>query len=357
MAKDDKTEAPTPKRRKESRKKGQMPKSADLNGAVVVLAGLIAISAMGPAVVNGAGSAMRYVFGLIAHSSQISTGAGLKGLFDVVLHTMLVTVGPIAGVCAGVGVLINVAQVGVHPSMKAIKPDIKRINPATGAKNVFGSRIIFETGKAITKVAVVGIVVAIALIPQLTTLGANVGTTPGALGKLASSSAISIGQRAAFAYLIIGIIDLVYQRRKFEKSLKMSKHEVKEEFKSHSSPPEIRAAQRRRQMQIARGRMMASVPQADVVVTNPTHYAAALSYDGTRPAPVLLAKGKGHIALQIRRIAEENGVPVMSDPPLARAVCASVEVGQMIPEELFAAVAQVLAFVYRIANRKRAAAA
>ncbi len=137
----------------------------------------------------------------------------------------------------------------------------------------------------------------------------------------------------------------------------MTKQEVKDEFKQHSLPPEVRAAQRRRQMQIARARMMAAVPQADVVVTNPTHYAVALSYDGTHPAPVLVAKGQGYVALQIRKIAEENDVAIVPDPPLARALHASVEIGQMIPEEMYAAVAQVLAFVYRIAGRRKAMAA
>ena len=136
----------------------------------------------------------------------------------------------------------------------------------------------------------------------------------------------------------------------------MSKQEVKDESKQYNSPPEVRAAIRRRQMQAARARMMAAVPQADVVVTNPTHYAVALSYDGTRPAPVVVAKGKGYVALQIRQIAEEHGVAIVPDPPLARALHASVELDQMIPEEFYAAVAQVLAFVYRIAGRRRVAA-
>jgi flagellar biosynthesis protein FlhB len=357
MAKDDKTEKATPKHKQESSKKGGAPKSADFNGALVVLAGLIAISSMGPSVVNSAGNAMRYAFALIAHPSEVSSAAGLHGLLQMLIQTILATVAPIAGVCLGVGLLVNIAQVGLRPRMTALKPDIKRISPAAGAKNVFGPRILFETGKAISKVAVVGVVAAIALAPQITNLGASIGTPPVALGHLIGSGGFSIALRAGLAYLMLGLIDIIYQRRKHAKSLRMSKQEIKDEFKQTSLPPEIRSAQRRRQMQLARARMMTSVPQADVVVTNPTHYAAALSYDGTRPAPVLLAKGQGYIALQIRRIAEENGVPVITDPPLARALHKSVEIGQMIPEELFAAVAQLLAFVYRIAGRKRAVVA
>ena len=356
MAKDEKTETPTPKKKKESRKKGQVAKSADLNGALVVLAGLIAVSATAPAVVHGIAGAMRDMFGRISHPGAVTSAAGLNGLFQTVVHTLLVTVAPIAGVCVTIGVLANVAQIGFRPSFGGLKPDIKKINPATGAKNLFGTRAVFELGKSLAKVAVVGTVAAIALVPQLTNLGASVGTTPAALGQLMGSNVTSVGERAALAYLLIGIVDLIYQKRKHLKQLKMTKQEVKEEFKQHSLPPEVKSALRRRQIQAARARMMAAVPQADVVVTNPTHYAAALSYDGTRPAPVLVAKGRGFVALQIRRIAEENGVAIVPDPPLARALHGSVELGQMIPEELYAAVAQVLAFVYRMAGRRRAAA-
>jgi flagellar biosynthetic protein FlhB len=151
---------------------------------------------------------------------------------------------------------------------------------------------------------------------------------------------------------LIGIADFIYQRWRHEKSMRMDKQEVKEEQKSFTSPPEVRAAIRRRQMAAARARMMADVPDADVVVTNPTHYAVALVYDGTKPAPEVLAKGQDLVAAQIRKVAAENGVPVISDPPLARALHANVEVGRQVPEELFAAVAQLLAFVYRVAKRK-----
>ncbi len=357
MPRDDRTEKATPKRRREARKKGQVAKSQDLGGAAVVFAGLIALTWIGPAVVTNIAGSMRDAFTHIAHSGDIATSAGLENLTMTVLRTLLASVGPLAGVCVAVGVIANVAQVGFRPSFTAIKPDFKRINPGSGAKNLFGSRLVFELGKAIAKVAVVAGVAAMALIPELTNLGASVGTSPGMLGKLMGASAIAIAQRAAIAYLLIGSIDFIYQRHRQEKQLKMTKQEVKDEFKQHSLPPEVRSAQRRRQMQIARARMMAAVPQADVVVTNPTHYAVALSYDGTKPAPVLIAKGQGYVALQIRKIAEENDVVIVPDPPLARALHASVEIGHMIPEEMYAAVAQVLAYVYKVAGRRKAMAA
>ncbi len=151
----------------------------------------------------------------------------------------------------------------------------------------------------------------------------------------------------------IGVADYLWQRRRVMRSLKMTKQEVKEESRQTELPSEVKGALRRRQIQASRARMMAAVPQADVVVTNPTHFAVALSYDGTRPAPVVVAKGQDLVAAQIRRIAEEHEVPVITDPPLARSLHAAVEIGQMIPAELYAAVAQVLAFVYRLANRRK----
>jgi flagellar biosynthesis protein FlhB len=356
MAKDDRTEKATPKRRQEARKKGQVARSVDFSGAIVMNVGLVVIGALAPTVFGAAASSMRNAFEQISHSGDMMTAAGLNSLFHAVMNTMLVTVAPVAGVCVAAGVAANVAQVGFKPSLSAAKPDVKRLNPASGFKNLFGTRVFFETGKNLAKVAVVGAIVAMTLIPQITHLGASIGTPPAALGKMMGSSIQGIAQRAAIAYLLIAIVDLIWQRKRHDKQLRMTKQEVKEEFKQHSLPPEVKSALRRRQLQAARARMMAAVPHADVVVTNPTHYAVALVYDGTRPAPVLVAKGQGYVALQIKRIAEEHGVAVVPDPPLARALHRTVEVDQMIPEEMYAAVAQVLAFVYRMAGRRKAQA-
>jgi flagellar biosynthesis protein FlhB len=356
MADPTKTEKATPKRRTEARKQGQVAKSIDPNGAVILAAGLVGIMFLGPKIVSEAATAMTSIFDQISNPSTASTAAGLHGLEQIAEHTILTTVAPLAGMCAAAAVIVNVAQVRFRPTAGAIKPNFKKISPITGAKNLFGPRMFFEGAKSLTKVAVVAAVVAIALLPDLTSLGASIDTTPIALGKTIASGAYGIAERAAAAYLLIGIVDLIYQKRKLEKSLKMSKQEVKDEAKQQNTPPEVRAAIRRRQIQAARARMMAAVPRADVVVTNPTHFAVALSYDGSHPAPVVVAKGQDLVAKQIRRIAEENKVPIVPDPPLARSLHASVEIGQMIPAELFAAVAQVLAFVYRMAGRRKAAA-
>ena len=354
MADADRTEKATPKRRKEARAKNRAPKSSDLNGSVVLIAGFIAVLAVGSTIVSSAASAMQSAFADIADpASSVGSQAGLNGLLAMTFHVLIVAVAPVALACMGAGVVANVAQVGWHPSFAQLKPTFSRINPIAGFKNLVGPRILFDTVKSLAKVAVVGIVVAMTLIPQLTGLAAGVGTPPGALGALVSSSVTAIVERAAAAYLLIGIADMVYQRHRYEKSLKMTRQEVKDEARQHSLPPEVRSAIRRRQVQAARARMMAAVPTADVVVTNPTHFAVALSYDGTKQAPEVVAKGQDHVAQQIRTIAEEHGVPVVSDPPLARALHSSVEVGQLVPEQLWQAVAQLLAFVYRLAGRRK----
>ena len=356
MADPSKTEKATGKRKGEARRQGNVAKSSDINGAVVLVAGFAGVMLIGPKVVSGTGDAMRAIFGQISHPGQATSAAGLHALMQIGLHTILSTVAPIAGMCLAAGVAINVVQVGWKPTTEPLKPKFSKLNPLTGFKNLFGPRMPFEGAKTIIKVLAVGAVVAMALIPQLTHLGASIGTTPAELGSSISSNVTSIAERAVAAYLLIAVIDIIWQRRRHAKGLKMTKQEVKEEAKQADLPPEVKGALRRRQIQAARARMMAAIPQADVVVTNPTHFAVALQYDGSHPAPVVVAKGQDLVAKQIRRIAEENNVPIVPDPPLARTLHKSVEIGQMIPAEMYAAVAQVLAFVYKMAGRRKAAA-
>lgn len=352
MARDDRTEKATPKHRKRAREKGQVARSPDLGGSVVLIAGIFAVSMMGSRIVSAGASSFREILRDIPHADQATTAAGLNGLMQSALATIALTVVPIAGTCMLVGVLAGVAQVGGIPHPQALKPDFRRINPATGLRNLLGPNLVFEALKAVAKVTVVGGVAALAILPGLTVLASYVGISPGALGGAFRQQAFGIAEHATFAYLAIGVLDYAWKRRRHERQLRMTKQEVKDEVRQYGVSAEVKAALRRRQMQAARARMMAAVPKADVVVANPTHYAVALRYDGSRTAPEVVAKGKDLIAAQIRRIAEEHDVPVVADPPLARALHSSVEIGQVIPQELYAAVAGVLAFVYRMAGRR-----
>jgi flagellar biosynthetic protein FlhB len=347
----DKTEKATPKRRMEARRKGQVAKSQDLTGAIVLLASLTTLSSLGPAAWGHMRDAMLRSLTLISTPEVVADGGIGKILGSTMLDAAYAAV-PIAMVCMVAGVLTGVLQVGWKPSAQALKPQPRKLNPMAGFKSMFGMHFVFESAKTVVKFAVVGTIASLVLFPQLDELGALVGLSPDELLARGGKTVLQIAQRAGMAYLVIAAIDFAWQRYRHEKQLKMDKEEVKQEFKQQTVSPEVRGAIRRRQMQAARARMMADVPGADVVVTNPTHYAVALRYSSEAPAPLVIAKGQDIVAARIRSIAAEHGVPVIPDPPLARALHASVEVGGEIPEELFAGVAQLLAFVYRTAGRR-----
>ena len=351
MAAGDKTEKATPKKRSEARKKGQVAKSHDLNGAVVMFAALFALSATAPHLVAVLQSSLRDAFALIA-TPDVVNGSGLGPLVSAQAKAASLAAAPVIFTCVAAAVLINVLQVGGKPHMQALKPDPKRLNPISGFKNIYGPNALFEGVKNIFKVGAVGAVTALGVLPKLDQFAALVGMPPAELMPTLAHMVLGIAQRAGIAYLLIGIVDYAYQRYRTEKSLKMDKQEVKEEHKSSELPAEVRGAIRRRQMQAARARMMADVPTADVVVTNPTHFAVALKYDAEKAAPEVVAKGSDLIAQKIRELAADSGVPVIADPPLARSLHGAVEVGHQIPEELYQAVAGLLAYVYRTARRR-----
>ena len=348
----DKTEKATPKRREEARKKGQVAKSQDLGGAVGLLAALMSLTALGPAAWGHMRDAMLTSLSLIATPEVVNEQGFGEVLRSAMTHAALAFF-PIAAVCLVAGVVTGVLQVGWKPSAQALKPDPKRINPLKGAKNLFGMHFLFESAKTTAKFAAVGMIAGMALIGQIDELGSLVGLPAEELLARGATTILGIAQKAGLAYLVIAAIDFVWQRYRHEKGLKMDMEEIKQEFKGQGVSPEVRAAIRRRQMQGARARMMDEVPGADVVVTNPTHYAVALRYGDGALAPVVVAKGRDIIAARIRTLAGEHGVQVVRDAPLARTLHASVEVGAQIPEELFGAVAQLLAFVYRTAGRRR----
>jgi len=349
----DKTEKATPKKRDDARKKGQVAKSQDLNGAIVMLAGLLALAAGGSAIAGRMQDVLRTA--LVQSASPAVVGeAGIGPLLMDALVATGLAVAPVGGACLVAGVLASVVQVGLKPSLKAAAPDPKRLNPLQGAKKLASPHALMEGAKSVVKVAAVAAIVAAAIVPELATMGTLVGMTPAQLAAHLADEVQGIATRAALAYLLIGVADVAWQRYQHEKQLKMTLQEVKEEQKGQALPPEVRAAMRRRQMMASRSRMMAAVPEADVIVTNPTHFSVALKYDAGNPAPVVVAKGADVLALKIREIGGEHGVPIIPNPPLTRALYGSVDVGRQIPEELFAAVAQVLAHVYRLAGRRAA---
>lgn len=349
----EKTEKATPKKREESRKKGQVGKSMEFSGSVVTLAGLTAIGAFGPAMAERCEGVMRSSFLQIADPSIVNV-AGLPQLLGDAALAVAAAAAPIAFVCGIAGIVATVPQVGLKPTPGAIKPRPAKLNPLTGAKNILGKQALVTLAMNLLKLAVIGAVVAVVLGPNIGALASLVGAGPHELVAELRHWAIQVARYGTFGWLIIAIADVFWQRHRHEKQLMMSKQDVKDEHKNADMPAEAKAAQRRRQMQQARARMMSAVPEADVVVTNPTHFSVALKYGTGMEAPTVVAKGQDLLALRIREIAAQHGVPVVPEPPLARALYRDVEVGREIPEELYQAVARVLAFVFRMASRRAA---
>jgi flagellar biosynthetic protein FlhB len=242
-----------------------------------------------------------------------------------------------------------VAQGGFFLATKLVKPSAKKLNLVSGMKRIFGPQMFWEGAKTLVKSAAVALLVWSAVRSMMPVIGAPV--PPEVLLGHTRDHAVGLVRSVALAGLVMGALDFVWQRRRVGKQTKMSKEDVKQEHKQSEGDPMVRGAIRARQLAAARNRMMADVPTADVVMVNPTHVAVALRYDAESGAPVVVARGAGVVAAKIRELASDASVPLVRDVPLARALYASTEVGQEIPAELFAAVAQVLAFV--ISRRTR----
>jgi flagellar biosynthetic protein FlhB len=352
----EKTEKATPKKRAEAFDKGQVAKSADLNGAVVLMAALLALSAFGPRMLAEMETAMLTVIQLMSHPEVVDQ-KGIGSLFLLIGKHVVLGALPVVLICLVSGVIVNVVQVGIKPKRKAVRPDFKRLNPISGVKNLFSPNSLVELAKNLVKVGLVGSIVVFTVMPKLAELAALVGTPAQVLLPQLCKMILSLAQRAAMVYLAIGLADVMWQRHRHEKSLKMEKKDVEDEFKHQQLPAEVKSAQKRKAFELASQRMMDAVPTADVVVVNPTHYSVALKYDPDHPAPIVVAKGIDSLALKIRELARDSDVAVVPDPPLARTLYASVDVGKMIPEDLFHAVAQLLAYVYRVAGARKVAVA
>jgi flagellar biosynthesis protein FlhB len=273
------------------------------------------------------------------------------GMTDAMLFGKMLL--PFAALFMVAGVVINVVQVGFHVTPKAMRPQISRINPLSGAKRFFSLRQLFELPKSLAKIAIVGFVAFKALADHMAELTQLTGGDFKAGLALTAGIGLELLLKIGLAFLVVAVADYIFQRWQFEKTAKMTKQEVKEEARSQEINEHIKGRIRTIQRQQARKRMMQRVPQADVVITNPTHYAVALQYDSTKmAAPRVVAKGQRLIAQQIKEIARQHGVPLVENKPLAQALFRAVDVDQEVPRELYKAVAEVLAFIYRLKNRR-----
>ncbi|ATY85011.1 flagellar biosynthesis protein FlhB [Kyrpidia spormannii] len=344
---EEKTEPPTPRRRQEARKEGQAARSADLTAALVLLAAVLAVRALGQTWIDE----WRRLFAAFISGSpvQFSTpdgwlawlGGQVMGVFSNLILFLLLP--------AAAGLATGFIQVGGLFAFKAVSPQWKRISPLEGFRRLFSLRSLVEGAKMILKIAILG-GIGYSLARQIfESSGSLGGMDPTALAGWTGDQLWNVALEASLALLGLAILDAWYQRVSFERQLRMTKQEVKEEFKRTEGNPTIKRKIRERQRALAQRRMMQEVPKATVVITNPTHYAVALRYEPeSMDTPVVIAKGADVWAWRIRETARRYGVPVVENPPLARRLHAMVEIGEAIPEVLFQAVAEVLAYVYRL---------
>jgi flagellar biosynthetic protein FlhB len=352
MADPDKTEKATPKRRGKARRDGVVAKSAEINQTAVLVATLAALAVEAPRLLRQMEAIMHDGLARTANPDAVVHG-GIGGLSMWAMKVTATAAAPVLLVGALAAILANVGQVGLKFSGKAIRPSLNKINIGSGLKQLFSPKKGVELAKALVKLAIIGSVAGLTLWSKLPRMGLMVGMPPGQLISTAAHMLLSIAIRVSAALVVLSAIDYAFQKRSYEKRLRMTKEEVKQEGKEGNLPPEVRGKIRQKQMEQARRRMIAEVPDADVVVVNPTHFAVALKYDGSKAAPEVVAKGVDNVALKIREVAEEAEVPIVHQPPLARALYADVEIGDQIPEQFFGAVAEILAFVFRTARRRR----
>jgi len=345
----ERTEAPTQRRKDDARKRGQSGKSQELVSVGVLLAAVIGMRVLAPALWDDLGNIMREGLG---HPSQGElTPQDALAMGRDTGTRMLLAMAPLFAVLAIAGVALSVGQTGLVLSSAHLKPKLSHVNPGAGFKRIVSVEGLMNLAKAMAKMGVVAVVVWMTMRGQLDSIAVMGQDTPGQGVAHMGMLGFDIAIRAASVLFVLALADWAWQRRRFLKQLRMTKEEVRQESRETDGDPQIKGAIRRRR-QALMNRMIAAVPQADVVVTNPTHYAVALKYDPvSMAAPMVVAKGERLLAQRIKEVARKHNVPVLEEPPLARALFAAVPVGQFVPANLFRAVAEVLAWVYALRSK------
>ena len=339
------TEKATPKRRKEARDRGQVPRSADVSAFI----GLLGASALLPALVSSAKSHILGVFQQSLNVIQDPTTAGAEGVFGLGMKTAFEVILPLAAALAAVGVAANAAQVGLHLTPKALRPKFSRISPKGGFSRLFSPMNAVNLWKQVAKIVILGGITTEVIMSLMHSVPAGTAVPLISTVGIGAGKLLTFVRTVALIGVALGILDYAYQRKHLFDSLKMTKQEVKYEMRYREGDPYTKGEIRKRSYQIARTRVLAAVRTADVVVANPTHFAVALQYDKARAAaPVVLAKGEGLLALRIKDEAGRCLIPVVEDPPLARYLFATTEPGHVVPTEIYVAVARLLAFIYSL---------
>jgi flagellar biosynthesis protein FlhB len=353
----DKTEKATPKKRQDLRKKGQVNQSRELPSILLLLALFLSMRVFGPFVYRELVATFHFFIQESLSTMDFGSSSDVMRIASYSLLQIVKMSGPFFLVAMLIGAVGSVVQVGFMFTLEPLKPKFSKLNPLSGIKRMFSARSFFEMLKAVAKVGMVLWVAWAAISAELGTL-ANLMDLDfrSSIGYMANL-VLDVSLKVCFALLVIAAVDFAFQYRQHEKEIRMTKQEIKEEYKQMEGSPEIKSRIRQKQREISMRRMMQEVPKADVVITNPTHLAVAVRYrpeDGD--APIVLAKGADFMAARMREIAKENGVRLVENKPLAQALYQQVEVGKPVPPELYKAVAEVLAFVYGLQGRTAEAA-
>lgn len=351
----EKTEVPTAKKLNDARKEGQVAKSKEIITALMLLALFVVIKFyignLGQQMIE-CFSEFYDLFGKIISNSEYGMRmVDATGVVSLGLTTVLNMIVPFIALAVVIAILGNALQQKWMVTTKPLQPKLSKISPISGLKRMFNVKQLFEVGKSVAMIAVMSYVIYTTVKDKLEVLYTFYNISLYEALEIVGDIIVDLGIKISAVFLVIGFVDLIYQRHKFKEDMKMTKQEVKDEFKNTEGDPQVKGQIRRRMQQVSRRRMMEALPQADVVITNPTHFAVALKYEANKgQAPVVIAKGADYLAFDIKAKAKEYGIEIVENKPLARILYNNVEIGAQIPPELYQAVAEVLAFVYSLKN-------
>ncbi len=349
----DKTEQPTPRKLEEARKKGDVPKSQEISGWFVLGAGLFVIAAASGPAARSTAEWLRLFFE--QPDALLADPSAMPRLLGAVGWRIVGSLGLIFAVLIAAAIAGHLVQAKPVVAFEKLQPKLSKISPVEGFKRVFGAQAWVNFFKGIAKLTLVSVACFMALWPRRDELLLLPDLDLAVMPEIAREASVALMIAALAAYALVALLDYSWQRHSFLERMKMSRRELKEEMKNTEGDPHVRAKLRQVRMERGRRRMLAAVPDATVVITNPTHYAVALRYErGETPAPVCVAKGVDEVAARIREIAKDARVPLMEDPPLARALHANAEIDQPIPEEHYQAVAKIIGQIMALSQQKQA---
>ena len=350
FAEGDKTEQPTDKKRRDARKKGQVARSQELNAAFVLLAGFFAVRILWEYIYTNIAEYSAYIFANLSIFT-VSTEAIME-LFLGIVVLLAKTAFPVMLGIMIFGLGISFYQVGFVVSTEKLEPKLDNINPINGFGRIFSKRSLMELFKSLFKILVIGFFLYLYLKDEIPFMPYFIYyDLPYSLAEIADKI-FTMAFQVIGVIMVLAAIDYAYQIWQTTQDLMMTKQEVKDEYKQTEGDPQIKGKIKQKQRQMAMSRMMQEVPKADVIITNPTHYAVALLYEQGMSAPKVLAKGQDLVAQRIKEVARENNIAIVENKPLARALFDTVEIGDFVPESLYKAVAEVLAYVYKLKHKK-----